>query len=184
MIKYFDKIEILVSNKFYGSPIYLEFKQGKVEVKVKPTKYILPNSKTIPIEHLNNLNGIFYIQDGQIKKLTEEQYTINDDKSITVTDDTITDNTIFLTNFPKVYSVFGSNDSQEVQFKQSIPTTDKDFYLLTTSINNTNSFSNYQYQLTGYPGTALKYSAQMLNGTTLKPHTNKISVDPYIEKNT
>ena len=41
------------------------------EIKVKPTKCILSSSRTIPTEHLNNLNGIFYIQNGQIKRLTE-----------------------------------------------------------------------------------------------------------------
>jgi hypothetical protein len=188
MIKYFDQVETLVSNKFYGSPIYLEFNQGKAEVKVKPTKYILPSSRTIPTEHLNNLNGIFYIQDGQIKKLTEDQYTVNDDGTIMITDDTIADNTVFLTNFPKVHLIFGSNDPQEAVFEKCIPTNDKDFYLLSADINNSDSFISYQYQLTGYPGTALKYSAQMLNGTILKPHIVELVggpiVNPYIEKNT
>jgi len=129
MLKIFDKVENFVVNNIVGSPIYYDFNSGDVEIKVKPKKVILDSSKIISAENAYNPSAIFYIQNGKLNKLYSNQYQINNDKSITITDDNIQPGTTFLTNIPKV--VLGINgNNQELVFNNIRPSMDLDFYVL------------------------------------------------------
>jgi len=186
MLKVFDQVESLVMNNIVGSPIYYDFSSGDVEIKVKPKIIVLDSTKTIPADSCYNLNDIFYIQNGNFYKLTSDQYQTNDDGSITITDSNITQGTIFLTNIPKLTLGINGNN-QELTFDNIKPTKDKDFYILSTNTINT-TINSFTTEITGYPGTALKYNVNKFNGEKFKLNVllscDNPTVNPQITKDT
>ena len=186
MLKIFDQVESLVMNNIVGSPIYYDFSSGTVEIKVKPKIIILDSTKTISADNCYNLNNIFYIQNNNFYKLTPDQYQINDDGSITIVDDNILQGTVFLTNIPKLTLGINGNN-QELIFNNIKPSKDKEFYVLSTNIINT-TINSFTTEITGYPGTALKYNVNKFNGEKFKPDSSiecrGSMINPQIVKDT
>ena len=147
----FTEKSVLMFNEIKGSPIFKDFTKGTFSIKIKPKELVLDSTRELSFESENT----FYLVDNTYYKLQESQYSLDlDSKTMTITDDNISNGTTFFGNIPKM-NITINGSAEELIFGNFKRVSFDQTYFKLESVYEAD-FSTFKTEIIGYPGTIMK----------------------------